>query len=96
MNSKQHINRGLLWGQLLAYLDTAKRALDHAGGGGSLLPGDDRELLDRTRDQLIGLLQRAWVIKEAETYSKPAKPRSSRGSRRRRKATQRHQDRSAS
>lgn len=70
-NNKRDINRGLMWGQLLAFLEMGKNGLQHAEGARMLLSADDQDLLSRTNDQVIGLIQRAWETKEAETSTKP-------------------------
>lgn len=61
---------GVLWGQLLTGIETARSAVDLARRGESLLSEPDRAALREVRDMLAGVEQRAWAA-----ATTPAKPR---------------------
>lgn len=71
MSNKAHLlNRGLMWGQLLLGLESAKQQIDLAQRGDGLLSEDDRLMLSTIKQTLIGIEQRAWVAQNKEAKAK--------------------------
>lgn len=58
--SAARLNRGVLWGQLLAGLESSRASLEIARRGDQLLSEEDRQRLQSALDSLAGVAQRAW------------------------------------
>jgi hypothetical protein len=70
------LNRGLLWGQLLTGLETARHALAMARRGEHFLSDDDMRLLRETVQVVGALEQRAWAEQQEDArWKRKTKPR---------------------